>query len=62
MSKTSKQPSDCLKRAETSIILFFFGCKICAYTVTVALHESGIRKAILWSVTIYIVYLKIIYI
>jgi hypothetical protein len=28
-------------------------CEVLNYTVTVAQHESGIRKAISWSVTVY---------
>jgi len=46
------------KRIETCVVLIvFYGvrCEIWGYTVflTVAQHESGARKTISWSVTVY---------
>ena len=49
------QLSDCLERAETSVVLIvsnFVLYHVHVYTVTVftiALHESGTRKAMSWS-------------
>ena len=51
-----KAQNNCFTRAETSIVLIVFDgvlCEVLNYTVTVAQHESGIRKAISWSVTVY---------
>ena len=53
------QLSDCLERAETSVVLVvsnFVLYHVHVYTVivfTIALHESGTRKAMSWSVTVY---------
>ena len=54
-----------LKRAETSVILIVFWwcllwsqCLILLQFLTVALHESGTRKTIFWSVTVYNKYLS----
>ena len=53
------QLSDCLERAETSVVLIvsnFVLYHVHVYTVavfTIALHESGTRKAMSWSVTVY---------
>jgi len=52
ISKSPQQLLKCLKIAETSVILIVFNGVICdvrVYTVTVsvALHESGTRKAFL---------------
>ena len=52
MSKAPKKLSNCLKRAETSVVLVVFDCVLCevsAYKLllqffTVAQHESGTRK------------------
>jgi hypothetical protein len=41
---------------QTSVVLIVFDgvlCEVLNYTVTVAQHESGTRKAISWSVTVY---------
>ena len=59
MLKGPKQLPNCLKRAETSIVLIVFDgvlSEVSSYIVTVytiAQHESGTRKAISWSVTVY---------
>ena len=53
MSKSPKQLPNCMVIAETSVVLIIFKgvlCEISTYTVTGslhALHESGIRKALL---------------
>ena len=56
MSKALKKLSNCLKRAETSVVLIVFDCVLCevrAYKLIsiklflfliVAQHESGTRK------------------
>ena len=55
MSKCPKQLPKYLKKAERSVVLIVFNdvlYHVRAYTVTfifVALHESGSRKAIMWS-------------
>ena len=54
--KSQKHLPNGLKRAETSVVLIVFDgvlCEICVYTVTVSQHESGTRRTISWSVTIY---------
>ena len=65
MSKAPKKLSNCLKRAETSVVLIVFDCvlcEICAYklisiiTVTVSYRRSTrirYQKTISWSVTKY---------
>ena len=49
MSKAPKQLSNCIKRAETSVILIVFDCVLCEvrtynlisiYAVTVSYHRS----------------------
>ena len=55
MLKSPKQPSNCLKREETSVVIIWF-CQsvlILLPFLTVSQHESGTRKAISWSVTEY---------
>jgi len=54
ISKSPKQLPKCLKIAEIIVVLIVFNCVICdvsTYTVTVtvsvALHESSTRKAVL---------------
>ena len=42
------------QRAETSFVLVIFDGVLCeVHTYTVVQHESGIRKAISWSMTVY---------
>jgi len=59
MSKNPKQQPNCLKRAETDIILIVLmvssvtsAPKLLLF-LTVTQHESGTRKTISWSVTVY---------
>jgi hypothetical protein len=43
MSKSPKQLPDCLKIAETSVVLIVLNdvlCEVCVYTVTVSYHRS----------------------
>ena len=53
ISKSPKQLPNCLKRAETSIVLIVFIdiiCDVSAYTITISFclpHESGTRNALL---------------
>ena len=50
MSKSSKQLTNRLKRAVTSVVLDVLNVghyHVCAYTVTVAPRESGTRKYLL---------------
>ena len=50
MSISSKLVPNCLKIVETSVIIIVFNgvlCEVCVYTGTVALQESGTRKALL---------------
>jgi hypothetical protein len=58
--KKTKQQPNCLKRANISVVLIFvFAMSIQTSTLmlfaffTVAVHESGTRKATSWSVTAY---------
>ena len=52
ISKSPKQLPNCLKITQTSVILIVFNCVTCdvgtcTVTVSVALHESGTRNALL---------------
>jgi len=55
MSESPKQMPNCLKRAETIVVLIVFNsvlCHVCTYSGTVSyrpLHELGTRKALLGS-------------
>ena len=58
--QSPKQLANCIKRAETGVVLIVFDgtlCDVRAYTVTVfftvAQHELCTRKTIYWSVTVY---------
>jgi hypothetical protein len=60
ISKDPKQLPHCLKIAEISVVLSVFKGVICYVSVyillpflAIAQHESGTRKAIFWSVTVY---------
>jgi hypothetical protein len=60
MLKNPKQLPNCPKSPELSVVLIVFDdvlCEVCTYTIkpflTVAQHESGTRRAISWSVTVY---------
>jgi hypothetical protein len=56
ISKGPKQLPNCLKIAETSVILNVFKGVICDALLpflSVTQQESGTRNAIFWSVTIY---------
>ena len=51
-SKSPKQLPNCLKITQTSVVLIVFNCVTCdvgtcTVTVSVALHESGTRNALL---------------
>ena len=50
--KSPKQLPNCLKITQTSVVLIIFNCftcdiGTCTVTVSVALHESGTRNALL---------------
>ena len=52
ISKSPKQLPNCLKITQTSVVLIIFNCVTCdvgtcTVTVSVALHESGTRNALL---------------
>jgi hypothetical protein len=56
MSKSPKQLPNCLQRAETSIVLIVINVTstlILLLFLTIAQHETGTRKAVSWSVTVY---------
>jgi hypothetical protein len=60
MSRTQKQLSNCLQKAETSVDLIIFDgvqCEVRCYTVTVcftvARYEPGTRTTLSWSVIVY---------
>jgi hypothetical protein len=60
MLNSAIQLPNCLKRAETSVILIVFDVvlyEVCVKELlpflTIAQHEPGTRKAISWSVTVY---------
>jgi len=52
MSKNPNQLPNCIKIAETGIVLICLNGILLPF-LTVAQHESGTRKTISWSVTLY---------
>ena len=61
MSKSHRQVPNCLKRAETSVVfnvVLYHTALILLLFLTITLHETGTRKDIFLSVTVYNKYLS----